>query len=76
MAVNRIWFPNAPILNISAPDRAQIGIGYGGITIADVADVWSVSSNVADTWLQEGNLSDTWVQESNTTNTWLQEQES
>ena len=73
MAVNRIWFPNAPIPSISAPDRAQIGIGYGGITIADV---WGASSNPSDTWLQEGNLSDTWVQEGNLSDTWVQEQES
>ena len=70
MAVNRIWFPNVPIPNVSASDRAQLGVGYGGITIADV---WGVGSNPSDTWVQEGNLADTWVQESDTTNTWLQE---
>ncbi len=36
MAVNRIWFPNAPDSSIDAADRAQIGIGYGGIVIGDV----------------------------------------
>jgi len=73
MAVNRIWFPNAPIPSVSAPDRAQLGIGYGGITISDV---WGAGNNPADIWLQEGNLVDTWVQESDTTNTWLNNQES
>lgn len=62
MAVNRIWFPNAPIPSISASDRAQLGVGYGGITIAD------------GVWLQEGVLGGAWVQESNPTHTWLKEE--
>lgn len=28
MAVNRIWFPNAPASGISKADRAQLSIGY------------------------------------------------
>ena len=35
----RIWFPLAPVSGISASDRAQIGIGYGGLVIAAPAQV-------------------------------------
>lgn len=56
MAVQRIWFPNAPSSGINAADRAQIGIGYGGITIAMpsvglLAD-WGASDQVIASWEQ------------------------
>lgn len=28
MAVNRVWFPNAPTNGVAAPDRSQVAIGY------------------------------------------------
>ena len=41
MAVNRIWFPNAPSAGIDVDDRAQIDIGYSGIllTVIDWASI-------------------------------------
>jgi len=34
MAVNRLWFPNAPSGDVDAAQRAQIGIGYSGIALS------------------------------------------
>lgn len=39
MAAQRIWFLNAPAAGISGADRAQLGIGYGGLTIGAPAVV-------------------------------------
>ena len=59
MAVQRIWFPNAPSSGISAADRAQIGIGYGGITIA-LAD-WGASNPIAASWGQPSGKDADWA---------------
>lgn len=56
MAVNRIWFPAAPALDISPSDRVLLGVGYGGITISfwTLAGVSSVSYSLVakptDSW--------------------------
>lgn len=43
MAVERVWFPNAPSGSIDAAQRAQIGIGYGGISMASPVTIIDIT---------------------------------
>lgn len=35
MAVNRLWFPNAPVGLVNKAQKTQLAIGYSGISIID-----------------------------------------
>lgn len=35
MAVNRLWFPNAPSSSVGLAQRTQLALGYSGITVGD-----------------------------------------
>jgi len=50
MAVNRIWFPGAPTDGVGASDRALLGIGYGGISLAAAAATWTSISDPSTAW--------------------------
>lgn len=41
MAINRIWYPNAPANGVAKADRAQLAVGYpmSGTAVTDTVDV-------------------------------------
>lgn len=74
MAVNRIWFPNAPVNLISASDRVQIGIGYGGIVISPpTPDMWVKQYLASGTWLGQQAGSGTYKSQQAASGTWVKQ---
>jgi len=74
MAVQRVWFVNAPVSGISAADRAQLGIGYGGIILI-AAGGWTTIGESSGTWVTSGESSGTWTGQGESSGTWVDQGE-